>query len=360
MISRYPQCTAAVCTMFALFSSAQACGAAERSVGATVRSTLPTAPRHARQFAFDGNHDTPYISARNPSETDHLTLAFDQPVSATLVALATGSADGEDGLEAGLIEVSADGKVFEPAGKIVDGSARTDLGGRKIRALRIRPETALAHPLIVREIAVVSDPPVVRFRYPVEFVVDVKDAPEMKEWAENTARVCERSYALINDVLRSEQEGYRPPDWVPMSLKRSYQGVAMAGGGRITGSVRYFKNHPDDVGAMVHESVHIVQRYPGGSPSWLVEGVSDYVRFFKFEPEKLGPINAKRAHYNQSYRVSAAFLAYLTDTYDPLIVPKLNKLMRAGKYKETVFQDLTGKTLPQLDEEWRETLARKP
>ena len=33
--------------------------------------------------------------------------------------------------------------------------------------------------------------------------------------------------------------------------------------------------------------------------------------------------------------------------------------MREGKYKEEMFKDLTGKTLPELDEEWRATLLRK-
>src|SRR6185437_15096026 len=138
-----------------------------------------------------------------------------------------------------------------------------------------------------------------------------------------------------------------------------YRGVAAAGGGRITGSVKYFQAHPDDFGAMVHETVHVVQSYRGrGNPSWLVEGVADYIRFFLYEPGKIGRIHAGRAHYNSSYRVSASFLAYLTETYDRAIVPKLNTLMREGQYKEEIFKDLTGKSLPELDEEWRATLIR--
>ncbi len=42
---------------------------------------------------------------------------------------------------------------------------------------------------------------------------------------------------------------------------------------------------------MVHETVHCVQRYRGrGNPGWLVEGVADYVRFFKYEPKKPAPL----------------------------------------------------------------------
>jgi len=332
--------------------------AAERPLDAVVAATLPTATGQPRQFAFDGNLDTFYVSSGHPSADDHFTLVLDQPVSATLIAAVSGRPDGEDELEAGVLEVSADGTTFESVATFEGGAARADAAGRKIRAIRIRPSAGLSHPLVVRELSLVSDPPVARFRYPVEFVVDVSDAPEMKEWGDKVARLCERSYGMINDELHNV--GDRPPHWVPIRLRKDYRGGAMAGGGRITGSVRYFKEHPDDLGAMVHESVHIVQRYPGRSnPSWLVEGVSDYVRFFKFEPGNLGRIDPQRAHYNQSYRVTAAFLAYLTEKYDGGIVPKLNKLMREGKYREDIFKELTGKTPQELDEEWRATLQSK-
>jgi hypothetical protein len=179
----------------------------------------------------------------------------------------------------------------------------------------------------------------------------------MKEWAEKAAWECEQAYPMICELLRSD--GFKPPHLVRMALKESYRGVAAAGGGRITGSVKYFKDHPNDVGAMVHETVHIVQRYRSrGNPSWLVEGVADYVRFFKYEPGKLGRINPDRARYDRSYRVTAAFLAYLTGKYDEEIVPKLNRVMREGKYKEEVFEQLTGKPVKELDEEWRATLRR--
>jgi hypothetical protein len=160
---------------------------------------------------------------------------------------------------------------------------------------------------------------------------------------------------MINRELKSD--GYKPANLIKMSLKKNYRGVAAAGAGNITGSVKYFKDHPKDVGAMVHETVHIVQHYGGhGNPGWLVEGVADYIRFFKFEPDNLGPINAERARYNQSYRVSAAFLAYLVDKYDPETVLKLNRSMREGTYKAELFREITGKTIDDLGKEWRTKL----
>jgi hypothetical protein len=223
--------------------------------------------------------------------------------------------------------------------------------------LRIRSQRDHDHPLAIREIHIDSQPPVATFQFPVEFMVDTVDAPEMRDWAEKTARICERAWPMLNEELRSD--GFRPPQRVSMTLKSRYRGVAETSGDRIVGSVRFFKEHPDDVGAMVHEAAHVVQSYrKGGNPGWLVEGVADYVRFFKFEPGNLGPIDPDQAHCNGSYRVTAAFLAYLVEKYDSEIVVKLNQRMRDGEYKDEAFQEFTGKPLEELDEEWRATLKR--
>lgn len=37
---------------------------------------------------------------------------------------------------------------------------------------------------------------------------------------------------------------------------------------------------------------------------------------------------------------------------------KLNKVMRDGRYKKEIFQELTGKTVEELDQEWRGTLRK--
>lgn len=326
-------------------------------VAATVETALPTEADHIRQFAFDGDNETYFASGHSPSEFDDFTLRFDRNVSVQTINVSTGRPDGTAGLDEGWLEVSADGEAFERVAFFDEGKGHAQLGGRRVLAIRITPQGARQDPLVIREIRVESDPAVATFRYPVEFVLDVSDAPELKAWGDKVIDVCVRAYPMINEELKSD--GYTPPHLIHMAIKNDYRGVAAAGGGRIVGSVRYFKAHPDDVGAMVHETTHIVQRYRSRrNPSWLVEGVSDYVRFFKFEPGKIGPIRARTARYNGSYRVTAAFLAYLADRYDKEIVRKLNALMRKGEYKDDIFKDLTGKTLAELDTEWRETLGR--
>ena len=143
-----------------------------------------------------------------------------------------------------------------------------------------------------------------------------------------------------------------------MTLKNDYKGVAAAGGGRITGSVKYFKSRPEDIGAMVHETVHCVQSYrTRGNPGWLVEGIADYVRFFKYEPGKLGKIK-NDAHYDGSYRTSAAFLNFVAEKYDPQLVRKVNKAMREGEYREEIWKTLTKKSIKELDDEWRASMKK--
>ncbi len=339
-------------------SGGSAANEPEPPVAAIIETTLRTASGQIRQFAFDGDGDTCFVSDQTPCSTDHFTLVLDRTVAVKSIVVTTGRPDGNDRLEAGSLEASEDGTTFSEIMKLVDGVARGELRGRKIRAVRIRPRAELKRPLAIRELAIESEPAVAVFKYPIEFIVDVTDAPEMREWAEKVAAVCERAYPMINEELKAE--GFKPPHLVTMTLKKDFRGVAAASGTRITGSVKFFSDHPDDVGAMVHETVHVVQRYRSRTnPGWLVEGVADYVRFFKYEPGKLGRINPERARYNGSYRVTAAFLAYLNGTYDQEIVRKLNRVMREGQYREEVFKELTGKTVQELGEEWKATLRRR-
>jgi hypothetical protein len=330
---------------------------AAKKVQAVVVTSLKTGQSQIRQYAFDDDPNTYFESEKNAAKTDHFTLQLDAPVAVASVQVLTGKPTGGEMLDNGVVEISTDGKKFETVAKFQDGIASTNLKNKSVKAIRIRPTEDLNHPLVLREIVIDSKPKVAVFKYPVEFVIDVSDAPEMKDWTEKCAQICERNYGMICDELMSP--GFKPLNVIHMTMKNDYNGVAEAGGGRIKGSVKFFKAHPDDVGAMIHETAHCVQLYKvRGNPGWLVEGVADYVRFFKYEPGKIGRINVDQAKYNGSYRVTASFLNYVTTQYDPRLVIKLNAIMRDGKYQEEVWKELTGKTVEELNQEWRRTLVR--
>ncbi len=325
---------------------------------ATMESSQKSGDGQIRQFALDGDDETYFASEKNAAKDDHLTVVFAEPIAIKSISINSGKSNGDNKLTAATITVSDDGKSFDEIAKFADGAARAEIKDRKLKAVRVQVSESHEHPLVIREITIDAEPNVAAFKYPIEVVVDVADAPEMQEWADNVARICERAYPMINAELASD--GFKAPHLVTMRLSKDYRGVAAASGTRIVGSVKFFKDHPDDVGAMVHEMCHVVQRYRRrGNPGWLVEGVADYVRFFKFEPGNIGPINVARARYDRSYRVTAAFLAYVTEKYDKDLVRKLNQIMREGNYKEEVFKELTGKTVQELDEEWRISLGAK-
>ena len=151
--------------------------------------------------------------------------------------------------------------------------------------------------------------------------------------------------------------GFLPPTKVLLEFDPSYEGVAATGGTHIHCALAYFRKNPKDVGAIVHELVHVVQQYPKYDPVWLVEGIADYERFYKFEPVERRPHpTAKHASYAEGYRTAAAFLDWTQRTYDPQLVSKLNTACRESRDTNAVFLQCTSKPLDELWVEYSKTL----
>jgi|GEM_PF-1100263 len=329
---------------------------AVRGVPVTVETTLRTKGVWIRQFVFDANPNTFFASADNPGPRDHFTLVFDQPVAVSAISVRTGTPNDAEPLTAGKLEVSADGTTFDPLAEFVRGSVHGDAGGRKLLAVRIRP-TAQPHPLIIREVTIQADPPLAVFRHPIEFSIDVTDARDMAKWAERAVRTCERAYPMICDELAAE--GFHPPLHIPFEVRRDAPAIASATNGRLIASAGYFEANPHDLGALVHTTSFLVQAYHGRStPAWLVHGIADYIRFFKFEAGAIGPPDPDTARHDGDSRETAAFLAYLVAKYDPTLVRRLNAALREGRYTDNIWLALTGKPLHELGEEWRQSLRR--
>jgi hypothetical protein len=178
--------------------------------------------------------------------------------------------------------------------------------------------------------------------------IDVEEAPQLRGWAEKARGLCEKWYPRIDDVLGG---GGKPPRKVTLVFKRDMKGVAGTSGDRIAISEEWVQKHPDDFGMVIHELTHVVQGYPKYDPAWLVEGIADYVRYRHFEPDHMPRVRPKKAGYREGYGAAAAFLAWVEKAHDKQIVPKLNRALRAGKYREALFKDYTGKDLDQL---WRD------
>ena len=208
-----------------------------------------------------------------------------------------------------------------------------------------------------------------------EIDINTSRAPSLADWAEEKlAPVLAEWYPKISAMLPSD--GYAPPAKFTVAI-RPGQGVAATGGTRVTANSTWLKEiGKQAIGALLHEEVHVVQQYgrarrnnPNAtrSPGWLVEGIPDYIRWFKYEPQSHGAdlvwmrrqknFNPK---YDGSYRISANFLNWVTEHYDKNIVKKLNAAMREGKYSEGIWEEACGgKTVQELGAEWKESVEKE-
>lgn len=199
-----------------------------------------------------------------------------------------------------------------------------------------------------------------------EIVFDYSEMPELKEWIHTRLKpVCVEWYPKIVKMLPSE--GYTAPRRFSVTFLADMRGVASTGGTRIHCAGGWFRRNlqGEAVGAVVHEMVHVVQRYRrvrGGrrNPGWMVEGVADYIRWFLYEPKSKRPRpNPARAKYTDSYRTTAAFLNYAVDTCDRDLIRKFNAAMRQGKYTAELWKEYTGKTVDELWADYVKTLRKR-
>ena len=190
-----------------------------------------------------------------------------------------------------------------------------------------------------------------------EFTLDTSQSPDLKDWADKLRPEIEKWYPRIWRYLPSD--GYAAPKKFTITFKKM-DGVAYTSGTDVVCAEAWFKAHPDDQGAVIHELVHVVQQYKhSGNPGWLVEGIADYIRWFKYEPPAKYPRpNPARAHYNDSYRTTAAFLEFVATNYEHEIAVQMSEAMREGRYKTELWTEYTGKAPEELWAEYVKTLTK--
>lgn len=180
--------------------------------------------------------------------------------------------------------------------------------------------------------------------------VEYKEVPIFDALAKTIVQLCQDNYLKIAQKLNNDK--FQLP--ISMSFSNTQGGAGTTSGSNIVLSSAWFTQHPDDMGAIIHEMTHTVQAYPSYFPSWLIEGIADYIRYWMGYQS-----NTSYAHcvagknYTSGYWCSAAFLQYLEKTYDKDIVTKLDAVLREGNYNDSLFTTYTGKDLPTLWNECR-------
>lgn len=163
---------------------------------------------------------------------------------------------------------------------------------------------------------------------------------------------------LINtfhEVYPKMAEKYNPNTQksVRVIISDSYTGVAYTSAGSVTISGQWITENREDTDVLTHELMHVVQAYSGSVPTWLTEGIADYVRSeFGINNQAAGwklPTAYKEGqNYTDGYGVAGAFLVWLEAEYDELLVKKMDENLRNGTYSLGLWVEYTGFSLPDL------------
>ena len=185
---------------------------------------------------------------------------------------------------------------------------------------------------------------------PVE--VDTSQDPEAAAWGDAAKHLIQLWFPYVTELMDT-RDHFRIPRTIRLVIKPTNGAPAYTENDTITCDSKWIAAHPDDLGMVVHELTHVVQQYTGRAerPGWLVEGMADYVRWWKYQPEaqlrKPGP----NATYHDAYRTTAYFLAWVSYHYDERLVPQLDHAMKIGEDPVPIFKQLTGKEPQELWDE---------
>ena len=181
--------------------------------------------------------------------------------------------------------------------------------------------------------------------------VDFSAAPNLADEAQKAAETCEDNAAKIKRKMQSDNH-----EIIQIKFQQGMQYAGQTTGNLIELSAAYFARQPDDLGAIVHEMAHVYQGYPSGQPSWLTEGIADYIRYWAGYNNSWSYAHCAAAlpNYTSGYWCSAAFLQFVEEKYDSNLIPQLNAALRQNKYDDKLFQEYAGKPVDQLWQECRQ------
>ena len=327
-------------------------------VEALVYTTMPSVAAHRPEMAMDGDAGTYFKSAYGMGDGDDFLVLLSRPIPVRSLRITTGDAGGQDLLTGGTVETSSDGAHFHKAASFNSaGVADAPLNGTPVTALRIRLNHGQGLPsLLVREITIQSPVSVAHvMRGPGRGFYDISQAPDLTVWARTAETQMEEFWPDTEALLYSDK--FIPPNMVNVVYRTGpgVTGVAATGGGVMEVNSAWCRAHPEDTGLTVHETAHVIQAYSAYNPVWLVEGIADYIRWVRFEPEHFTyRINPQTATYHDAYRTTAAFLAWCELHYDSGLVTKLSRAVRFGTFSTGLFKQYCGKDVDTL---WSEFLA---
>jgi len=188
------------------------------------------------------------------------------------------------------------------------------------------------------------------------FEVDCSAAPELAGWARTRLQpVLSEWYGRLADDFAAP--GYQPRTKVSYRLCHEMKNPGVASGSTVRLSIEWIRKHRENVklGMVIHETWHLLQRYRSKAPTWLTEGVADWVRYFHYE-RRAPKINAKKARADGSYGETATFLDWCCRWYGADFVRNLIAALRQGKYDDGWWKSQTGRSFDELAADWKSSL----
>jgi hypothetical protein len=193
----------------------------------------------------------------------------------------------------------------------------------------------------------------------VKLVFEGEPTAEVRAWAEEAARVVNEWWPQVAHLLATDD--FHAPEQLTLTFKKELNGPAHRTTDGLFISIPWITKHPEDFGVIIHEMTHAIQDYHGVPPGagWLTEGIADYIRYWHYEPElPRRAIDLKKASYRNGYGTTGAFLAWIMVSYDRRAVRRLDAALRAGKYTDAIFEEITGKALDPLWAEFSQSLRQ--
>lgn len=182
--------------------------------------------------------------------------------------------------------------------------------------------------------------------------LDAKAAPDLQVWGERARDLATAWFPHVCQLLSTGD--FKPPKRMRFVFREKQGAPAYCAGDEISFSVDWVRAHPEDFGMVIHEMVHVIQAYPANAfgAGWVTEGIADWVRWWRFEPEAMRwPRDVSRSSYRDGYGTTAYFLAWAMRKYDARLIPELDLAMRKAEDPADVFVRRTGK---KPDELWAE------
>jgi len=333
--------------------------ASDEAVSIHYQTSMEAYRVHRPELMFDGDSSTMFVSKNPPRSDDDITIIFSRPVKLKRFDINFSNLSTQD-LEKIYFEARSTND-FKYLSKLVNVRSGESLQWPKgLTGLRVKFSSDLSSRVEISEIILELEERVSSKTLDNRVLLDYSEAQELKDWGFKAANVIAEWYPKICSLLSDET--FKPPYIVVLKLSNKFEGVAGTAGTLIFVSGNYVKNNPQDIGMVIHELTHVVQAYPEPKPGyekpgWLVEGIADYIRLFKFEPQAPRPvIDPDKSNYRNGYKTAAEFLNWIETNY-PNTVRILNKALRAGEYEESIIKNICGKDFDALWKDFCSVLA---